>query len=813
MVPIGRRAFARLAVPVTLAMLATSLTLPAGTAASGPPDRPVLLDEASSSDTPIPDLGRKPVDALDPSGRAYAPGVVLVAYRAGASASERGASRHAAHARSHGPVSKLAPDLERLQLEPGSSVPEALRALRGRGAVRFAEPDYAITVEHDAFDEIYTGGYMWGLYGANSVPQNSWGSAAAEAWKLNQVGTRDVYVGVVDTGIEIAHKDLAPNIWTNPFETPGNGLDDDDNGYVDDTHGWDFFHDDATVYDAASADYHGTHVAGTIGAAGSNGEGTVGVNWAVTMIPAKFIHGEGFVSGAVAALDYLTDLKTRHGLNIVATNNSWGGPEESSALEDAINRGGDAGILFVAAAGNDGVDTDATPTFPASHACDTRFDTGDPRGFDCLISVAAITDTGALAGFSNYGATSVDIGAPGQQIASTYPGGQYAYLSGTSMAAPHVTGALALLASCQSAPTPDGLQASLYTRAVATPSLAGVTTTGGRVHVGQMMADCDTGGPPRVLLTARAGGTDAPAQFWVWFTEPVTGLEPGDFSVAGTSTGWGVGEIYYYGNPAGPYVLNVDATSPPVGTLSVTLAAGSVMGSLAGPAAPFTITTTIDRAAPTVTAPAASIKTGLSLSGSAIPLQLTWNGSDAETGVRFYELQYSTNGGSTWHILSSYLVGPSAIVTVSPSGSMRFRVRANDWAGHASGFPAGPTFSPRLVQQSASAVTYSGAWSLGKYASFSGGSVRYTGVGKRSATYSFTGRAVGFVTTLASSRGVVKIKVDGVQVARIDLGSSPTAFRRLVWSRTFSTVKAHKVQVVVVGGYGRVDVDAFVVLK
>jgi len=807
-----RKTIGRLAALTALALIGSAIILPAPLAAA-PPNMPPRLvddaDESGSSAGPIRDLGVQPSGTGKPGGRAYVPGVVLVAYGKGASAADRGAARRAAHAQSHHAVSKLARGLERLQLEPGTSVKDAVRALQERHGVRFAEPDYLVTPDHTPNDDLWQQGFMTNLDGP--AGSHTFGSGALQAWDANQVGSRDVYVGIIDTGVDISHHDLAPNIWTNPFETPGNGLDDDNNGYIDDIHGWDFYHHDASVYDSVGADFHGTHVAGTLGAQGGNHWGGVGMNWAVTMIPLKFIDGDGSVSDAVAALDYLTDLKTEHGLNVVASNNSWGGAEESTALEDAINRGGDAGILFVASAGNEGVNTDLEQHRPSGLACDTRFDTGDPRGYDCVISVAAIDGAGALADFSNYGATSVDIGAPGVQIASTYPGNNFAYLSGTSMAAPHVTGSLALLASCQASPTAEGLETSLFDHAVATPSLSGKTVTGGRVNAGDMMVDCDTGGPPRVLLTTNAGGADSWNPFWAWFSEPVTGVDVSDFTIGGTSTGWTNDEfIPFDGGSA--YAISVKATTPPAGTLSLTLAAGSATGSGgSGPAAPVSITTIVDRTAPTETAPATSIKTGMSLSGSGIPLQLTWQGTDAETGIKYYSIVYSQNGGS-WTLLATGLVTTSAVVIVSPSGTLRFGIVAVDWADHTSGTSPGPTFSPRLVQQTSSSVTYSGTWSRGSKSSYSGGSVRYTSIGKRSATYSFTGRAVGFVTTLSGSRGVVRIKVDGVQVARIDLGK-PTAYRRLVWTRTFSSVHAHKVQVVVVGGYGRVDIDAFAVLK
>jgi subtilisin family serine protease len=808
------RAIARIAGPLVMSML---LALPAPAAAESPGAAESALratDEvrvagAASTGTKVPDLGRGPADAVRPSGRAYAEGVVLVQYRVGARAKERAAARAAVHATDHRQVSPLARGLERLTLAPGASVMAAVQALRGRGAVRFAEPDYYVTVEHNPGDDIYGQNLMWGM---KVQLGGIYGSGANEAWATYEVGSRDVVVGILDTGVEIAHKDLVKNIWTNPFETPGNGVDDDGNGYVDDIHGWDFFHDDASLYDSEGADYHGTHVAGTVGAEGANSRGVVGVNWAVTMIPMKFIHGEGSTSDAVEALDYLTDLKVRHGLNIVASNNSWGGDEASQALEDAINRGGDADILFVAAAGNDGLDIDEVPTYPASHECDTRFDNDDPRGFDCLISVAAITKTGGIADFSNYGSTSVDIGAPGQEIASTYPGNAYVYLDGTSMATPHVTGAIALLASCRSASTSELLRASVIDNGVPTGSLNGLISTGDRLSIGPMMAGCDLGGP-RVWLTTQAGGTDTPTTVGVWFSEPVSGLDVSDFTIGGSSSGWAIDELVMPFVPAGVGGLNLSATSPPAGTLTVTLAADSVTGDGGtGPAAPVSITIVVDRAAPTATAPAANISDIDGLSGQQIPVLLTWGGSDSGSGVQYYYVQYSRNGGA-WTDLVTEWRFTSLTAYVAPSGTIRFRVGAVDFANHASAWTPGPTFSPRLVQEGAGAIDYGGSWALGSSSSYSDGKVRYTSTGKRSATFKFTGRAVGLITTMTPNRGVVKIKLDGDLVAIVDMSWPQTLYRQVIWSRKFASANAHTVKVIVVGGQGRVDIDAFAVLK
>jgi subtilisin family serine protease len=276
-------------------------------------------------------------------------------------------------------------------------------------------------------------------------------------------------------------------VFVNVFD-PVDGIDNDGNGYVDDVRGWDFANNDNSTFDGVGDD-HATHVAGTIGAIGGNAIGVAGVNWNVTMISAKFLgKNGGTTANAIKAVDYITDLKTRHGLNIVATNNSWGGGGFSQALLDAINRGGNAGILFIAAAGNGGRDgvgdnNDSTASYPSSYECVSS-------NGDCVIAVAAITSTGAKSGFSNYGATTVDIGAPGSAINSTVPVRKgsatvsgYASYSGTSMATPHVTGAAALYASTHPGATAAEIKQAILSSAVATASLAGRTVTGGRLNV------------------------------------------------------------------------------------------------------------------------------------------------------------------------------------------------------------------------------------------------------------------------------------------------------------------------------------------
>src|SRR5262245_48095426 len=339
----------------------------------------------------------------------------------------------------------LTGDLALITLPQWSSLTEAIGLLNSAPGVEYAEANWIVRAQYVSDDPSYVGGNLWGMYGDQTNPANGYGSQAGEAWERGYIGSSSVAVGIVDEGIDFNHPDLAGNMWTNPGEIADNGIDDDGNGYADDIHGWDFFNDDATVFDGtpgSSVDRHGTHVAGTIGAIGGNATGVAGVAWRVKMISAKFLGpGGGSLSDAVRALDYLTNLKTLYGVNVVASNNSWGGGGFSQSLQNAITRAANAGILFVAAAGNDGQNNDVSSHYPSNYS------TLATAGYDNVIAVAAISSSGNLATFSNYGATKVDLGAPGVNIRSTLPFGGYGSLSGTSMAAPHVTGAVVIYAA------------------------------------------------------------------------------------------------------------------------------------------------------------------------------------------------------------------------------------------------------------------------------------------------------------------------------------------------------------------------------
>jgi len=312
----------------------------------------------------------------------------------------------------------------------GFSSQESLARMMDRVArlpgVESVEPDYPVRATGIPNDSRFS--ELWGL---NNTGQTG-GTAdadidAPEAWDILAGGA--VLVAVVDTGVDYTHPDLAANIWTNPGEIAGNGIDDDGNGYVDDVHGYNF------VYDIGAPDDeygHGTHCAGTIGAVGDNGLGVVGVCWNVRLMALKFLDawGWGTSADAVRAIEY----GVRMGARVLS--GSWGGLPESAALRDAIEVAGLHDVLYVAAAGNYASDNDAWPVFPASYDLDN------------VVAVAATDRHDELASFSCWGAASVDLAAPGVEVLSTVPGDHYPDdvlpASGTSMAAPIVAGVGAL---------------------------------------------------------------------------------------------------------------------------------------------------------------------------------------------------------------------------------------------------------------------------------------------------------------------------------------------------------------------------------
>ncbi|WP_160295188.1 putative Ig domain-containing protein [Geobacter sp. OR-1] len=332
---------------------------------------------------------------------------------------------------------------QHVRLKPGISVEEAIKSYQTDPDVEYAQPNYIYTISD--VQPVVPNDPMFGeLWGLNNTGQSGGAASsdikAAESWNIT-TGSDNIVVAVIDTGIDYNHPDLSENIWVNSGEIAGNGIDDDGNGYVDDIHGWNAVADNGDPMDDNS---HGTHVAGTIGAIGNNLYGVVGVNWHVKLMPLKFISdtGQGTTADAVECLDYLLTMKLR-GVNIALSNNSWGGRGNDTLLYQAIKRQMDNGILFVAAAGNDGCDTDIYKFYPSNYELPNIIAVTATDRNDSLAQWTA--SFGGCGPGANYGQHSVHLGAPGKEILSTIPGDSYDVYQGTSMAAPHVSGVAALL--------------------------------------------------------------------------------------------------------------------------------------------------------------------------------------------------------------------------------------------------------------------------------------------------------------------------------------------------------------------------------
>jgi serine protease len=355
----------------------------------------------------------------------------------------------------------------KVQVPKGVDRDELVKKLTVNPNVAVAEPNYPLhafaTPDDTRFNE------LWALHntGQNGGTPGA-DIKAVDAWDIS-IGSRDVIIGVIDTGMDYNHPDLMDNRWVNSGVYPGS------------TYGYSTLNANLDPMDSGS---HGTHVAGTIGASGNNGMGITGVNWSVTLIPCQFLGSSGgTTAGAIECINYFTDLKLNYGVDVKATNNSWGGGGYSETLREAIQSSNDAGILFVAAAGNDGFNADNTPMYPAAY---------DLEG---IVSVASTDRNDNLSVFSsggsNYGAVSVDLGAPGSAILSTTPGNSYASYSGTSMASPHVAGAAALLWSVNPEISVLEMKAILMDSGDSLAALDGKTVSGKRLNLTNAMAEAD----------------------------------------------------------------------------------------------------------------------------------------------------------------------------------------------------------------------------------------------------------------------------------------------------------------------------------
>jgi len=643
------------------------------------PDPVAPQPEAPEPDEPGPELP-EPDGALEPGAdgsdgaaadddpevvEPSAPHVadrVIVTYAPGTTARARGLARSSVAWRTTSPISPRVRTTELVTLAPGTSVGEAIAELADEPGVLHVEPDYLLRTANVPNDPDL--GLLWGMRGPASTPASLFGTRAVEAWGAGRTGSSDVHVVVIDEGIQWSHPDLAAN--------------------VDREHGYDFIRNRSEFYSPDDGDAHGTHVAGTIGAVGGNGIGVAGVVWDVTLVSAKFLGPRGgTISNAIRAIDHATDLKTRLGLNVVATNNSWGGGSHTQALEDAINRGGDAGILFVAAAGNDDRDIDSgRPSYPASYRCDriaTGPNAGAPRDWDCLISVASIASNGALSSSSNRGRVSVDLGAPGSSIRSTIPTDAYGSMSGTSMATPHVTGAIALCAALDPTLTAEELRRLVMGTVAPTSSLATSTETGGRLDAKSLTDRCVPGAATAMLrdltVATEVGPGSASASATLKVVDVRTGAAPVGVSIGG---GWR--------GPAVTAETTVTSTEVAIttGTGGTTTAELERSEAAVGSRIEFCVTELdgvpldVERCAGRLVAPPLTIDAApLPTASTHLPYEATLEASGGDPG--------STGDGLRWERVSGALpagltLTPAGMLSGTPTraGSSTFTVRVSD---------------------------------------------------------------------------------------------------------------------------------------
>ena len=458
---------------------------------------------------------------------------IIVRYRSEAAAASAGL-QHAGDAAVASGLSRSVPGLRVVRLGGSTDVEDALAAYQSDPNVLYAEPNYRVELQLTPNDPQFD--QLWGL---NNVGQTG-GTVDAdidgvEAWDYG-TGSGNVIVAVIDTGVDYTHEDLAANMWVNTGEVAGDGIDNDGNGFIDDVHGYDFRNFDGDPMDDHN---HGTHVAGTIGGVGNNGIGVTGVNWNVQIMAVKFLDagGGGSISDAIESLNYAV----ANGATI--SNNSWGfNGAYSQALDDAVAAARDAGHIFVAAAGNGnfagiGLNNDVTPFWPANHE------------YDNVVAVAALDHANQIATFSNYGATTVDLGAPGVGILSTTIGNTYSTFSGTSMATPHAAGLISLIWDQNPSWSWQQVIDRLYETVQPVAALDGITVLGGGINAEAALGPDVTG--PYVRSTDPAGFEfDPQDSIRILFSEAI---DPATFTVD---------DVLSFSGPNGPITVT-DVTAVP----------------------------------------------------------------------------------------------------------------------------------------------------------------------------------------------------------------------------------------------------------
>jgi subtilisin family serine protease len=783
----------------------------------------------------------------------FVPGELLVRFAPGMSASARrqaveaGGGRLARTLRS--------PSVAVVEIPANADVRAAAAALSRRAGVAYAEPNYlyrfSATPDDPRFAE------MWSLAAAGDRDID-----APQAWDVT-TGSADVLVAVVDSGVDVTHPDLAGNIWTNPGEIGANGIDDDGNGFIDDVHGWDFVDEDNDPEDNIG---HGTHVAGTIGAEGNNGQGMTGVAWDVSLLPIRAGDVDLTAADVLESFDYACDM----GADVV--NGSFGGPA-SFAVRDGITDC--PGTLFVVAAGNAAKNVDNRPVYPCAYP--------DAN----IVCVAATDRTDALAFFSNFGSTAVDLAAPGDPILSATPR-QVLFADGfeESLAAwvrespggrdwRRTTEAAASgVGSAADSPSSDYQNNSntwIRTAAPIDLSVGSECLLDYAVEYDLSLFDDwllvegrDDGGAWRVIDSGADGelawtgssenlfvdwwedlvadGFDGATEFDLRFrlvsdnVAPRDGVHVDDVVVHCLTGSHGTDDFVRFSGTsmAAPHVAGVAAlllSAYPDATVAELKAAllngtderSGLSGKVrsGGRLNARGALDELDEVRPVASAPSLEIVGGSRLGATTVPLRVSWaaaTDADPSSGIDRYLVQRRSRIGSTWRAWKPVGNTPRLFLTVhTEPGTHQFRIQAIDQGGNRSAYRAGRRFTMADPQGGAD-LRFVRTWSTQSSPDFFDGSTRWTRVLRASAAHTFTGRHVAWVSTRASDRGRAKVYVDGVHVATVDLYRGTRRDRRVVFETSWDIPGTHSIKIKVISKGSqssgpRVDFDAFITLS
>lgn len=548
-----------------------------------------------------------------------------------------------------------------------------LAELKARPDVAYVEPNYIIHADLTPNDPSFSS--LWGLLNTGQVIGGQTGTPGADisatsAWDIS-TGSRANVVAVVDTGIDYTHQDLSANVWSAPtsFTVTIGGQNIT---CAAGTHG---FNAITNTCDPLDDNNHGSHCSGTIGAVGNNGVGVAGVNWIASIMGAKFLNsgGSGTTAGAINAIEFTIQAKQIFGANanVRVLSNSWGGGGFSQALLDEINKANANNMLFVAAAGNNGSNNDSAPFYPASYNAPN------------VVAVAATDNRDQIASFSNFGATSVDLGAPGVNVLSTTIGNTYSFFSGTSMATPHVSGAAALVLSVCSLDT-AALKSNLLNNVDPIPALSGITVTGGRLNVDNAIRACSGPPTPDFSLSASPSSQTVTAGGSTAYTATVTpsGGFSGTVTFSASGLPAGAGASFNPPSVAGSgsstmTVTTSGATPPGSYTLTITGTSGSLARSttvtlvVASATADFSLSAT--PSSRTIVRRASTTYTVTVTPSGAFAGTVTFSVSGLTGGATasFNPTSVNTSGSSTMTVTAGNKTGTSTLTITGTSGSLQ----------------------------------------------------------------------------------------------------------------------------------------------